>query len=77
MIKVKVPMKETKSFSFEVLEKGNITSNIEIKTHLVQGEKINLVVLYGTQSESSILKKSEKNFTLLTLCHDSNEKFDR
>ena len=35
--KVKVPQGGAKSLSFEVLDKGNVTSHIEIKAQLSQG----------------------------------------
>jgi len=73
--KIKIPKEGVKSFSFQILNKGNITSHIEIRTRLVQGEKVNLAVLYGSQSESCMLSKSDRNFTSVTLCHDTNDKF--
>lgn len=75
--KIKIPKEGVKSFSFQILNKGNITSHIEIRTRLVQGEKVNLAVLYGSQSESCMLSKSDRNFTSVTLCHDTNDKFAR
>ena len=76
LTKVQVPKGGAKSLSFEVVAKGNVTSHIEIKAKIVQGEKVNLVVMYGSQSESCILSKSEE-ITTLTLCHDSEDKFGR
>ncbi len=75
-MEVRVPKGEAKSLSFEVINRGNATSHVEIKTRLVQGEKVNLVVLYGSQSESCLLSKSE-DFTTVTLCHDNTDNFAR
>ncbi len=76
LTKVQVPKGGAKSLSFEVVSKGNVTSHIEVKAKMIQGEKVNLVVMYGSQSESCILSKSEE-ITTLTLCHDSEDKFGR
>ena len=76
LTKVQVPKGGAKSLSFEVIAKGNVTSHIEIKAKIIQGKKVNLVVMYGSQSESCILSKSEE-ITTLTLCHDSEDKFGR
>ena len=75
-MEVRVPQKGANFSSFEVLG-SSITSNIEIYANLIQGEKVNLVVLYGTQSESRILTSSDKKFSSILLCHDSTDKFDR
>jgi len=73
--RITIPPDGVKQESFKVPKIGNITSHIEIKSRLIQGEKVNLAVLYGSQSESCILSKSDKNFTSVTLCHDTNDKF--
>ena len=51
------------------------SSQIAIKARLLTGEKVNMVVLFGSQSESVILSKDD-SFTALSLCHTEEDEFD-
>lgn len=75
-VEIRVLKKASLSFNVKAMQyRSNDSSNIAIRTRLRQGHKANMVVLYGSQSESWILSGSD-NFTALTLCHDDSDKFN-
>ena len=66
----------TFSYKIKKRELGKDGTKIVITSRLEQGQNVNMVVLYGRQSESWILNSLDDN-TTTTLCHeDENNKFD-
>ena len=66
------------TFSFKIQKRSVIKdgSKCVITTRLEQGQNVNMVVLYGRQSESWLLN-SQKDNTTTTLCHEgSSADFD-
>lgn len=60
---------ETFSYKIKKRELGTDGTKIVITSRLEQGQNVNMVVLYGRQSESWILNSLDDN-TTTTLCHE-------
>jgi hypothetical protein len=78
---VKLKVQEKATFSIDIpkddLNYGTDSTSVALRTKLDIGKKVNLVVLYGSQSESWILTQdSQGEYTEITLCHDFMEEFD-
>ena len=76
---VTLKVQDQKTFSYKIKKKREINdgTKIVITSRLEQGQNVNMVVLYGRQSESWILNSLGDN-TTTTLCHEdeASNKFD-